>query len=110
LLARNATALDVIPAKAGIQRTHRLLDSRLRGSDKSATGCPAINYLTNILFIYLTNPMDNTEKKQYEKPKVTRIKLDAKTAVLGICKTTGAGGPVADGCMPLGSPCSDQGS
>jgi hypothetical protein len=54
--------------------------------------------------------MDNTEKKQYEKPKVTRIKLDAKTAVLGICKTSGAGGPVADGCMPLGSPCSDQGS
>ena len=37
--------------------------------------------------------MDNIKKKKYVKPKVTRNKLDAKTAVLGICKTTGAGGP-----------------
>jgi hypothetical protein len=38
--------------------------------------------------------MDNINKKKYEKPKVTRIKLDAKCAVLAVCKTTGlAEGP-----------------
>ena len=54
--------------------------------------------------------MDNTEKKQYEKPKVTRIKLDAKTAVLGICKTAGAGGPGFFNCDDLGAPCDSAGS
>ena len=54
--------------------------------------------------------MDNKEKKTYEKPEVTRIKLDARTAVLGICKTTGAGGPNAYGCEVLGSPCDSAGS
>jgi hypothetical protein len=34
----------------------------------------------------------------YEKPKVTRIKLDARCAVLGFCKTGGTGGPVRPGC------------
>jgi hypothetical protein len=42
--------------------------------------------------------MDKEEKKKYEKPKVTRIKLDAKTAVLGVCKTAGVGGPASPGC------------
>jgi len=32
-------------------------------------------------------------KKPYEKPKVTRITLDAKTAVLGFCKNYGSVGP-----------------
>jgi len=54
--------------------------------------------------------MDNIKKKKYEKPKVTRIKLDAKTAVLGICKTSGAGGPNSYGCEVLGAPCVDDGS
>ncbi len=54
--------------------------------------------------------MDKTEKKQYEKPKVTRIKLDARTAVLGICKIAGAGGPAALGCEVLGAPCETAGS
>ena len=54
--------------------------------------------------------MDKTEKKTYEKPKITRIKLDARTAVLGICKTSGAGGPNAYGCEVLGAPCDSAGS
>jgi len=54
--------------------------------------------------------MENKEKKTYEKPKVTRIKLDARTAVLGICKTSGAGGPLSYGCVPLGEPCDAAGS
>ena len=54
--------------------------------------------------------MDNIKKKKYEKPKVTRIKLDAKTAVLGICKTTGAGGPGYFNCDNLGAPCEAAGS
>ncbi len=55
--------------------------------------------------------MEEKEKKPYEKPKVTRINLDARTAVLGICKTTGAGGPVFPGCLDaLSDPCNAQGS
>lgn len=55
--------------------------------------------------------MENIKKKKYEKPKVTRIKLDAKTAVLAVCKTTGAGGPVMPGCLDaLYDPCSVHGS
>ena len=54
--------------------------------------------------------MENKEKKKYDKPKVTRIKLDAKTAVLSICKTAGAGGPGAYGCNDLGIDCSTIGS
>ena len=54
--------------------------------------------------------MEKTDKKQYEKPKITRIKLDARTAVLGICKTSGAGGPDAYGCEVLGAPCDSPGS
>jgi len=53
--------------------------------------------------------MEEKEKKKYEKPKVTRIKLDARTAVLGICKTSGAGGPNSYGCEVVG-PCEDAGS
>jgi hypothetical protein len=53
--------------------------------------------------------MENKEKKEYEKPKVTRIKLDARTAVLGICKTSGAGGPLSYGCETV-SPCDSAGS
>ena len=54
--------------------------------------------------------MENKEKKKYDKPKVTRIKLDAKTAVLSICKTTGAGEPSAAGCNDLGIDCNTIGS
>jgi len=33
------------------------------------------------------------KEKRYEKPKVTKIRLDARTAVLGFCKTISSGGP-----------------
>ena len=50
------------------------------------------------------------EKKPYEKPKITRIKLDAKTAVLAVCKTAGTGGPSGFGCEAFSAPCMDDGS
>jgi hypothetical protein len=56
--------------------------------------------------------MEEKEKKDYEKPKVTRIVLDAKCAVLGFCKGAGLGaGPSMPGCLDaLGGSCSSQGS
>jgi hypothetical protein len=56
--------------------------------------------------------MEDSQKKKYEKPKVTRIRLDAKCAVLGFCKQASTGsGPVATGCVDgLGSACQTQGS
>ena len=33
------------------------------------------------------------KEKRYEKPKVTRIRLDARTAVLGFCKNSPGTGP-----------------
>jgi len=53
--------------------------------------------------------MENTKKKKYEKPWVTKIKLDAQCAVLGFCKTNSTTGPGLPNCT-LGSPCSSQGS
>jgi hypothetical protein len=53
---------------------------------------------------------EKDNKKTYEKPKVTRIKLDARTAILGICKTSGAGGPGYFNCDNLGAPCESAGS
>jgi hypothetical protein len=41
-----------------------------------------------------------TEKKEYLKPEVKKIKLDAKTAVLAVCKTTGSSGRSGDNCGP----------
>jgi hypothetical protein len=51
-------------------------------------------------------------KKEYERPKVTRITLDAKCAVLGFCKQASTGsGPAQTGCQDaLFSPCASQGS
>jgi hypothetical protein len=38
--------------------------------------------------------MQKKKNKKYVKPEITRIKLDAKTAVLSFCKTQGgSGGP-----------------
>jgi hypothetical protein len=51
------------------------------------------------------------KKKEYEKPKVTRIKLDAKCAVLGFCKNGLSSGPAGIGCKDVFSaPCNSQGS
>lgn len=71
-------------------------------------------HLTNKLInqsISQLTMMEQKEKKQYEKPRITRIKLDARTAVLGICKTSGAGGPTLWGCVDaLSDPCNVHGS
>jgi hypothetical protein len=50
-------------------------------------------------------------KQKYEAPKIRRIELDAKCAVLGFCQNTGQGGPVVVGCGDgLGGNCLDLGS
>lgn len=52
------------------------------------------------------------KKKEYAKPDIKKIKLDAKTAVLGFCKTADNEGPhPIFGCSGAGSnPCSAPGS
>ena len=42
--------------------------------------------------------MEEKKKKEYVKPIVTKIKLDAKTAVLGGCKISGGSGSNGDDC------------
>ena len=56
--------------------------------------------------------MQEEKKKKYEKPKLTKIRLDAKCAVLGFCKTSGKKGPGVGsgaGCS-AGMPCDSIGS
>ena len=56
--------------------------------------------------------MKQEKKKEYEKPRITKIKLDAACAVLGFCKTSGSVGPGVGGgagCSP-GAPCDSNGS
>jgi len=51
------------------------------------------------------------KKKEYEKPEVTRITLDAKCAVLGFCKGPTIAGPAVTGCQDgFGGNCLSQGS
>ena len=55
--------------------------------------------------------MIEKSKRKYIKPEVTIIKLDPKTAVLAVCKTSGTFGPGRRGCTThLGRQCRDQGS
>ena len=42
--------------------------------------------------------MEEKKKKKYVKPEVTKISLDAKTAVLGGCKLQGGSGSNGDDC------------
>ena len=53
--------------------------------------------------------MEKNKKKKYDKPKMNKIKLDPRCAVLGYCKTSGTVGPRTSGC---GSPfnCKTHGS
>jgi hypothetical protein len=56
--------------------------------------------------------MQPKQKQRYEKPKLIKIKLDAKCAVLGFCKTSGKAGPgvgAGAGCN-AGTPCDAPGS
>jgi len=57
-----------------------------------------------------TIAMKKTQKKKYEKPTVRKIKLDAKTAVLGFCKNSGFLGPSGPGCGQPGPGCNSAGS
>jgi hypothetical protein len=46
--------------------------------------------------------MGKNKKKPYEKPKLTRIKLDAQCAVLGFCKAMGGIGRRGANCgLPM---------
>jgi hypothetical protein len=55
--------------------------------------------------------MDHNHKKIYAKPEVKRIKLDAKTAVLSVCKTMQGEGQNGDTCGgPIFQPCQAYGS
>jgi hypothetical protein len=54
--------------------------------------------------------MKRKVKKKYEKPMVTKVGLEAKISVLGLCKTTNqTGPPTISGCV-VGVPCSELGS
>jgi hypothetical protein len=49
------------------------------------------------------------KKKTYEKPKLKKIRLDARCAVLGFCKAAGSIGQRGSNCgLPL--PCNGVGS
>jgi len=51
------------------------------------------------------------KKKEYSKPDIKKIKLDAKTAVLGFCKAAETAGPhPIYGCQSPTPPCSAIGS
>jgi hypothetical protein len=54
--------------------------------------------------------MGQSVKKPYEKPKLKKVKLDAKCAVLGFCKTTGKIGPGNPGCGLGAARCMAAGS
>jgi hypothetical protein len=55
--------------------------------------------------------MISREKKPYEKPKVTKVRLDPQCAVLGFCKTTGGRGPSGSSCrVGTANPCKAKGS
>ena len=56
--------------------------------------------------------MEKKKRKKYKEPRVTRVKLDAKCAVLGFCKTNMVGmvGPAAINCGVPFAPCSGAGS
>jgi hypothetical protein len=49
-------------------------------------------------FSRLEAVMGQSGKKRYEKPKLKKVQLDAKCAVLGFCKTTGKIGPGRSNC------------
>lgn len=42
--------------------------------------------------------MERNNRKKYEKPKLSKIKLDPETAVLGKCKNTTLVGPNGANC------------
>jgi hypothetical protein len=89
--------------KTGVQNFLKSLDSRLRGNDRKGRfrafyeriNIPSFHYSG---FSRLEAVMGQSGKKRYEKPKLKKVKLDAKCAVLGFCKTTGKIGPGRAAC------------
>jgi hypothetical protein len=51
-----------------------------------------------------------SKKKEYKKPEVKRVSLDAKCAVLAFCKTDLKVGSLTMGCGLPNDPCSGPGS
>ena len=51
-----------------------------------------------------------SRKKEYKKPEVKRVSLDAKCAVLAFCKTWGNLGPDGVDCSLPVPPCAGPGS
>lgn len=56
--------------------------------------------------------MTEIAKKKYQRPEVKRVSLDARTSVLGACKTGTAGNPGKNtsNCKVFAAPCSALGS
>jgi len=54
--------------------------------------------------------LKKSDKKEYKKPEVKRVSLDAKCAVLAFCKTGGSLGPDDMHCGVPNPPCSSEGS
>jgi hypothetical protein len=52
--------------------------------------------------------MEKNRKKKYDKPKLKRVNLDAKCAVLGFCKTSSGVSIALPACSV--DVCQDQGS
>jgi len=59
------------------------------------TDIPSFHYSS---VLPLEAVMGQSGKKRYEKPTLKKVKLDAKCAVLGFCKTTGKIGPGRSHC------------
>lgn len=54
--------------------------------------------------------MEEKIKRKYEKPKVTKIYLDAECVLLAGCKTSGIVGPDGSGCPGAFGSCHEPGS
>lgn len=48
--------------------------------------------------------MQKKKRKKYVKPKITKIRIDARCAVLGFCKfSSSSGGPMNTNCRGPGN-------
>jgi hypothetical protein len=54
--------------------------------------------------------MDKRVKKIYEKPRLRKVHLDSRCAVLGFCKVKGSFGPRGNKCGLPAHACSSEGS
>jgi len=69
-----------------------------------------LEYWSDGVFERKVDSQMKTKKKEYKKPEVKRVSLDAKCAVLAFCKSSGSLGPDGDNCgVPL-PPCASEGS